>query len=93
MDKAAEERRRLSAAWLNVVAAGLVSAGVVHALAWVANEGWGDRAARLLTLGAGYALAGIGFHVFARVLIPKPSAQDNTHVGALPREQSKNSEE
>jgi hypothetical protein len=61
-DNTAEERRRLSAAWLNIVAAGLVSAGVAHSLFWVAAEGWGERAARLLALGTGYVLGGFGLH-------------------------------
>jgi hypothetical protein len=81
MDKTAEERRRLSAAWLNVVAAGLVSAGVVHGFAWVAAEGWDDRIVRLVALGAGYVLAGIGFHVLARALIPKPPAHNCPRSG------------
>jgi hypothetical protein len=53
VDKTAEERRRLSAAWLNIVAAGLVSAGLVHGLGQLAAEGWGERSARLLVLSAG----------------------------------------
>jgi hypothetical protein len=81
VDKTAEERRRLSAAWLNIVAAGLVSAGLVHGLGQLAAEGWGERSARLLVLSAGYALAGLGFHLFARVLIPKPPPHESLPGG------------
>ncbi len=89
MDKIGEERRRLSAAWLNIVAAGLVSAGAVHSLAWVAAEGWGERAARLLALGAGYVLVGFGCHLFARALIPSAPAHGPSQGGPV-SEQNKN---
>ena len=77
VDRTAEERRRLSAAWLNIIAAGLVSAGVVQALVWLITEGWGERAMRLLVLGAGCLLAGFGVHLLARALIPHSCS----HVG------------
>src|SRR4051794_40637823 len=81
VDKTTEERRRLSAAWLNVVAAGLVSAGIGQSLAWVAADAWDDRVVRLLALGGGYVVAGISLHVLARALIPKPPARNGPRSG------------
>ena len=91
-DNTAEERRRLSAAWLNIVAAGLVSAGIVHSLVWVAAEGWGERAARLLALGTGYVLGGFGLHLFARTLIPRGPPQSSPRQGNASQEQTMNDE-
>ena len=91
-DNIAEERRRLSAAWLNIVAAGLVSAGIVHSLVWVAAEGWGERAARLLALGTGYVLGGFGLHLFARALIPRGPPQSSPRQGNASQEQIINKE-
>ena len=42
------EGRRLTAAWLNVMAAGIISAGTIPVLTALALEGWGSRARALL---------------------------------------------
>jgi hypothetical protein len=64
-----QERRRLSAAWLNIVAAGVVSAGIMTALAEVAVSGWGERTAYALAVGGASLLVGCGLHLLARALL------------------------
>jgi hypothetical protein len=92
-DNTAEERRRLSAAWLNIVAAGLVSAGVAHSLVWVAAEGWGERArSPSCTFGIGYVLGGFGLHLFARTPIPRGPPQSSPRQGNASQEQTMNDE-
>jgi hypothetical protein len=68
-DGTAQERRRLSAAWLNIVAAGVVSAGVMTPLAAVAVSGWGERTAYALAVGGASLLIGCGLHLLARAVL------------------------
>jgi hypothetical protein len=65
----AQERRRLSAAWLNIVAAGVVSAGVMTPLAEVAISGWGERTAYALAVGGASLLIGCSLHLLARAVL------------------------
>ena len=68
-DGIAQERRRLSAAWLNIVAAGVVSAGVMTPLTAVAITGWGERTAYALAVGGTSLLIGCGLHLLARAVL------------------------
>ena len=68
-DGTAQERRRLSAAWLNIVAAGVVSAGVMTPLAEVAISGWGERTSYAVAVGVASLLIGCGLHLLARAVI------------------------
>ena len=90
VDRTEEERRRLTAAWLNIIAAGLVSAGLLQALIWLVTEGWGERAMRLLVLGAGCLLAGFGVHLIARAFIPRSPPRASPHTPDPSIEQSMN---
>ena len=74
------ERRRLTAAWLNIVAAGLVSAGALPLLTAVALEGWGSRAAALGALALLALALGALVHLIGRLLIPgkRPNGLDSS---------------
>jgi hypothetical protein len=76
------EGRRLTAAWINIMAAGLVSAGSIPVLTALALEGWGAHARALAPLPA-FAL-GIStlLHSIARLTLREKSL--NSH-GASPR--------
>jgi hypothetical protein len=75
MDRVAEERQRLSASWLNIVAAGVITAGSVAPLALLASAG-PDRDARvLLAFCVACLLAGVGLHLGARLLIRPADGQ------------------
>ena len=65
----AQERRRLSAAWLNIVAAGVVSAGMMTPLTAVAFSGWGERTSSAVAVGGAAFLLGCGLHLLARAVI------------------------
>ncbi len=66
-----DEKRRLSAAWLNIVAAGLVSTGVVAPLvAQAAADGSGWRP---LALGGAVLGGGLVLHLAARALLGRGS--------------------
>ena len=63
------EGRRLTAAWLNVMAAGIISAGTIPVLTALALEGWGSRARALLLLPC-FALAlGLALHLVGRLIV------------------------
>ena len=74
------ERRRLTAAWLNIVAAGLVSAGALPLLTAVTLEGWGSRAAALGALALLALALGALVHLIGRLLIPgkRPNGLDSS---------------
>ena len=69
MGRIAEDRQRLSATWLNILAAGVITAGSVAPLASLAGAGWAQSAGHLLAFCAGCVLLGIGLHLAARLLI------------------------
>jgi hypothetical protein len=77
------EKQKLTAAWLNIVAAGTVSTGAVVQLAAVSS---GDRAgaAALQSMATAFAflLAGVLLHLLARQLIGPGSAEGE--AGAQP---------
>jgi len=69
------EARRLTAAWLNIMAASLVSAGFIPVLTAFALEGWSDRARSLALLPAFALSAGTTLHIIGRfILRPKRAA-------------------
>ena len=76
MGRIAEERQRLSATWLNILAAGVITAGSVAPLASLAGAGWAQSASHLLAFCAGCVLLGIGLHLAARLLIRRCPAPD-----------------
>src|ERR687892_217409 len=63
------ERRRLTAEWLNIIAAGLVSAGALPLLHTLAVEGWGPRAGALAWLAFMALVLGISVHLAGRWMI------------------------
>ena len=81
MNENARERRRFTAAWLNIVSGGLISAGAVSPLAAAATLGAADAALRIACLGAGFVLVAVGLHILARGLIgadaPAPPRDDD----------------
>jgi hypothetical protein len=64
-----DERRRLTAAWLNVVAAGVISAGAVGPVIAATATGAPGLASRAMALALGCVICGVGIHVAARALI------------------------
>jgi hypothetical protein len=64
-----EERRRLTAAWLNIVAAGVISAGAVAPMIAAAVDGTSEQNLRSLALGLASLVCGLGLHAGARALI------------------------
>src|SRR4051794_14155498 len=85
-----EERRRLTAAWLNIVAAGLVSAGSLSLFGALANDGWAPRTERFALVALGCQCLGICVHLLGRALIQRPLAQPGPvapeSMGTLERE-------
>jgi hypothetical protein len=69
MDNIAEERRRLSAAWLNILAAGVITAGSVAPLPVLVGAPWSHATGRLLALCLTCLLIGVGLHWAARLLL------------------------
>jgi hypothetical protein len=69
-----DERRRLTAAWLNVVAAGVISAGAVGPVIAATARGAPELTSRLLALALGCAICGAGLHAVARALIVAAAA-------------------
>lgn len=71
-DPIAQEQKRLSATWLNIIAAGLASAGLLPVLHGLAIQGWRGAAgeagfAALVCVGASGIL-----HALARRLLRSP---------------------
>jgi len=78
------EARRLTAAWLNIMAASLVSAGFIPVLTAFVVEGWSDHARSLALLPVLTVSAGTGLHIIGRFTLrqkraaatpPSPSPQ------------------
>lgn len=63
------EGRRLTAAWLNVMAAGIISAGTIPVLTALALEGWGSRARALLLLPCFAFALGLALHLVGRLIV------------------------
>ena len=65
-----DERRKLTAGWLNILAAGTVSTGAVTQLAAVSSgERIGAAALQGIVTALTFAVAGILLHVVARRLL------------------------
>ena len=67
------ERRRLTAAWLNIMAAGLVSAGALPLVTAVALEGLGSRAEAMGSLAALALFLGTFVHLIGRSFLRAPA--------------------
>jgi hypothetical protein len=69
------ERQKLTAAWLNIVAAGTVSTGAVVQLAAVSSgERAGPAALQSMATAFAFLVAGLVLHLLARQLIgPRPA--------------------
>jgi hypothetical protein len=79
------EARRLTAAWLNIMAAGLVSAGLIPVFTALAVDGWGARARSLALLPVLAVSAGTALHMIARlVLREKTSTKKGRSLRILP---------
>ena len=63
------EGRRLTATWLNVMAAGIISAGTIPVLTALALEGWGSRARALLLLPCFAFALGLALHLVGRLIV------------------------
>jgi hypothetical protein len=63
------EGRRLTAAWLNIIAAGIASAGTVPLLATFALEGWDSRARTLLLLPCFAFALSAALHLVGRITV------------------------
>ncbi len=67
------ERRRLTAAWLNIMAAGLVSTGALPLVTAVALNGLGHRAEATAPLAVMALVLGTLIHLAGRFLIRAPA--------------------
>lgn len=74
MDQIADERRRLSAAWLNILAAGVITAGSVAPLPVLVGAPWDHATSRLLALCLTFLLIGFGLHCVARLLLRRSAS-------------------
>jgi hypothetical protein len=83
------ERRRLTAAWLNIVAAGLVSAGGLPFLNALALEGWSARAREFGSLAAVSLALGTVIHLAGRWLLRTKGRGVNDPRLVLPRSEVK----
>jgi hypothetical protein len=63
------EGRRLTAAWLDIMAAGIVSAGTLPILPALAVDGWGSRARALLLLPCFAFALGLALHLVGRLVV------------------------
>jgi hypothetical protein len=63
------EGRRLTAAWLNIIAAGIVSAGTVPLLTTLALEGWSSHARALLLLPCIAIPLSVALHMVGRLIV------------------------
>ena len=75
-----EERRRLTAAWLNIVAAGVISAGAVAPMIAAAANGTSEQTLRSLALGLASLVCGLGLHAGARALISTRTKHEHTRA-------------
>jgi hypothetical protein len=76
------EGRRLTAAWLNIMAAGIVSAGTIPLLMTLALDAWGSRARALLLLPCFAFALGMALHLVARIVVrEKTCARPGVHRG------------
>jgi hypothetical protein len=82
-DSLQPEARRLSAAWLNTMAAGLASAGLLSALhALIVGDG-GEAAVRMALLALASLGGSGGLHLMARRLLR--TGADRERVGTPPQ--------
>lgn len=66
-----EERRRLSANWLNTIASGVVTAGTCGSfLAFFFGTNSGATAVRVIGVWIGALVAGLIIHLAARAVLP-----------------------
>jgi hypothetical protein len=63
------EGRRLTAAWLNIMAAGIVSAGTIPLLTTLALEGWSSHARALLLLPCIAIPLSVTLHMVGRLIV------------------------
>jgi succinate dehydrogenase hydrophobic anchor subunit len=66
-----EERRRLSANWLNTIASGVITAGTCGSfLAFSLGANSAATAVRVIAIWAGAVMTGTFLHLAARALLP-----------------------
>ena len=82
MDPIADERRRLSAAWLNILAAGVITAGSVAPLPVLGGAPSSHATGRLLALSLTCLLIGFGLHGAARLLLRRSASSRPCTEGA-----------
>jgi hypothetical protein len=76
------EGRRLAAAWLNIMASGIISAGTIPLLTALALEGWGSPARALLLLPCFAFALGLGLHLVGRIIVrEKACLRPRVHGG------------
>ena len=78
MDQIAEERRRLSVAWLNILAAGVITAGSVAPLPVLVGSPWNQATGRLFALCLTCLLIGVGLHGAARLLLRRSACSQHS---------------
>ena len=72
-----EERRRLTAAWLNILAAGVISAGVVAPLVSTLIAQASGQVCWAAVIAAFWLVFGLGLHLAGRALLGPPSGAAN----------------
>jgi hypothetical protein len=73
------EGRRLTAAWLNIIAAGIVSAGTVPLLTALALDGWSSHARALLLLPCIAIPLSVALHMVGRFIVREKQIQGQGH--------------
>lgn len=68
-DPITQEQRRLSAAWLNIIAASLASAGLLPWVNLLVTQGWTDATARVGLVALACTGASFAIHLVARRLL------------------------
>ena len=87
MNPIEDEQRRFTAAWLNIVAAGVITAGSVAPLPVLLGAPQGQTANHLLALCVGCSILGVCLHFMARRLLRctgGPSQKRRTHLTRPP---------
>jgi hypothetical protein len=83
-----EEQRRLTAAWLNIVAAGVISAGAVAPIVTVLIAQISGQVSWAIALAAFSIFCGVGLHLAGRAVLGSSQQGGATVAGS--QEQSRN---
>jgi hypothetical protein len=80
-----EERRRLTAAWLNILAAGVISAGAVAPVVSTMMAHVSGQVCWAVGIAAFWLVCGLGLHLAGRAVLGQP-ARTEREIQTSPQE-------